>query len=674
MGTTSPGRSLAPYSALRLLGQGAEVLGWVLLSRRLGDDALGQLAVASLACRFGGLVADWGASLTGSGSVAAHGLTPNHQTLIDLRVRLSLVLASLYVAVVLAAGRPELAPIAGQILLRGMARDWVALGRHRGVTSAVPLAIGGLVFVAGAAIATSVATAAIGIGLASAVGLGLSVIGNPVPGRGTSAGRDGPSLAGWALLIALADQVYVSSDTFLLAGLRSSADAGIYNLLYRIPNAWVTVVGIVVAAALPGVTVALTREPHTIAQLRRRALRIGTRAACTLLLVTPALVWAVGPVLGPSFTAGRPALVILLISTAAKTATAPLQPIYLATRSPRGLAGCLAAAATFNLAANAIAIPRWGMTGAAATTLIAELFLTRHLLVRTRSGRIERGMSVLAPTERPEVDVVILTWNDGPLLERAIDSAVRSIDVDVTVIVVDNGSDPPATPGHGVDRLLRNDRNRGVAAARNQGVMAGGSPIVCLLDSDAELEPTCLRQLVDALTSQPPVAMAAPVFVDQRAEASAGSAPTLVRKLTRLAGITDSYAPAARRTEEQAWPVDFAIGACQVFRREAFLTVDGIDERYFYGPEDVDFCLRLRRAGYDILQVGEASCHHPPRRRNRSVFTRRGLHHAGTVARHLWRHRGFRAGDGRVIRAQSGVSRHHPDGPSDPTRHSDHAI
>ena len=45
----------------------------------------------------------------------------------------------------------------------------------------------------------------------------------------------------------------------------------------------------------------------------------------------------------------------------------------------------------------------------------------------------------------PEVDVVILTWNDGPLLDAAVDSALVSQGVDVRVFVVDNGSDPPAT-------------------------------------------------------------------------------------------------------------------------------------------------------------------------------------------------------------------------------------
>src|SRR3954465_3877893 len=50
-----------PYLALRGGGQAAEFVGWVILARRLGTEAFGELAVAALACRYAGLVADWGA-------------------------------------------------------------------------------------------------------------------------------------------------------------------------------------------------------------------------------------------------------------------------------------------------------------------------------------------------------------------------------------------------------------------------------------------------------------------------------------------------------------------------------------------------------------------------------------------------------------------------------------
>ena len=240
----------------------------------------------------------------------------------------------------------------------------------------------------------------------------------------------------------------------------------------------------------------------------------------------------------------------------------------------------------------------------------------------------------------PEVDVVILTWNDGPLLEAAIDSALASDGVDVHVFVVDNGSDPPATvPDDDRVVLVRNDANRGVAPGRNQGARLGTSPYICILDSDARLLRDTLALLIEPLELAPSIALAAPVFVGQSPEASAGRAPTLADKALRLLDVRDTY-----RTVDAAgpwWDVDFAIGACQLYRREDFEIAGGFDEDYFYGPEDVDLCLRLREDGLRIVQVAEAGCHHPPRRRHRGILTKAGFRHASAVARHLWRHRNF---------------------------------
>lgn len=239
----------------------------------------------------------------------------------------------------------------------------------------------------------------------------------------------------------------------------------------------------------------------------------------------------------------------------------------------------------------------------------------------------------------PQVDVVVLTWNDGALLDAALESVRGSTGIQAEAIVVDNGSTPPVPRPSG-SRLLRNERNRGVAAGRNQGARAGAADFVCFLDSDARLEPDALAHLVEPLVGDARIALSAPVFVGQRREASAGRAPTLGRKLLRLVGTTGVYVPGSPG-EAQSWDVDFAIGACQLVRRTAFEAVGGLDESYFYGPEDVDFCLRLRERGWRVVQVGAATCHHPPRRGNRRLFTVRGMRHAVAVCRHLWRHRGF---------------------------------
>lgn len=244
-------------------------------------------------------------------------------------------------------------------------------------------------------------------------------------------------------------------------------------------------------------------------------------------------------------------------------------------------------------------------------------------------------------TDSTEVDVVILTWNDGDLLDVAVDSTLASADVEVHIVVVDNGSELPARIVRTGIRLVRNQVNAGVATGRNQGAALGTASVLCFLDSDAELSPHSLRRMVDVLVD-PSVAVAVPVFQGQAPEASAGVAPSLGVKVARGLGRRSTYVGTPRDPASTHWDVDFGIGACQVIRRDVFEAVGRLDESIFYGPEDVDLCLRVKAAGYRVVQVAGTDVRHPPRRSFRRPLTARGLRHAWSIVRHLWRHRSGR--------------------------------
>ena len=75
--------------------------------------------------------------------------------------------------------------------------------------------------------------------------------------------------------------------------------------------------------------------------------------------------------------------------------------------------------------------------------------------------------------------------------------------------------------------------------------------------------------------------------------------------------------------------MDYVIGACQVIRRRALQEVGLLDERIFYGPEDVDICLRLQQAGWRVVYNPEAVVVHNERRLTRSL-------RSGLTWKHLW--------------------------------------
>jgi len=110
---------------------------------------------------------------------------------------------------------------------------------------------------------------------------------------------------------------------------------------------------------------------------------------------------------------------------------------------------------------------------------------------------------------RPDVTVVLPTHNRAAVVVDAVRSALRQQDVEVEVIVVDDGSSDAthAALARQADprlRVIRNEVSRGVAAARNQALREGSGEWYAFLDDDDLWAPQWLRAALDAAEGQGP--------------------------------------------------------------------------------------------------------------------------------------------------------------------------
>lgn len=376
---------VAPLAVLRAGGQALEFFGFIVLARRLGTEDFGALSVAFLVCRYGGLIADWGASLKGTRDVAAgHGHDDIH-ALVRRREIVSAGLALAYVAAVVALGFPGLVPLIACIAGRGLNRDWLALGREQGARAGVTSVTQGALIAVGVLFVGSLFGAALVIGVAYAAGALLSVLLNRLEHRRSD---NWSSVEGWLLLANLSDQVFQTADTLVLAMLIGASTAGIYSAVYRAPNAWMTVVGLIITGFLPGVTRRLRSDPRQLEIMRRQALKIGGACALFVLVSIPLAYMLVPVVLGDAYEPGRGPMCILLAAAAVMTCTAGLAPIYFALRPDRLIALWLTLAAAVNVGANFVVIPRFGMNGAASVTLATQLLLSWFLFTQTLPSRV----------------------------------------------------------------------------------------------------------------------------------------------------------------------------------------------------------------------------------------------------------------------------------------------
>lgn len=246
--------------------------------------------------------------------------------------------------------------------------------------------------------------------------------------------------------------------------------------------------------------------------------------------------------------------------------------------------------------------------------------------------------------------IVILTWNSTELLRGCLQSLPQALTTcPYEVLVVDNGSRGYTPASLRLEfpwmQLTVNQDNRGVAPGRNQGIRVAQGKYIILLDDDTAAEPGAFDRLITYMETHPHVGLCAPKLTDQerKLQLTCRSYPTLLDKLARQ--VPFARAQRLRRETEMAdWDhnsiraVDYVIGACQVIRREALMAVGLLDEKIFYGPEDVDFCVRLRHAGWQVMYNPEAVVVHKERRVARSFLSALSWKHLWGISYYFWKH------------------------------------
>jgi N-acetylglucosaminyl-diphospho-decaprenol L-rhamnosyltransferase len=215
------------------------------------------------------------------------------------------------------------------------------------------------------------------------------------------------------------------------------------------------------------------------------------------------------------------------------------------------------------------------------------------------------------------LSVVIVHYRSLRALPRCLSAlAAETAGLESEVVVVDNDSrDGLATwleREHPGARALVNSSNLGYARAVNQGIAATSGAHVLVMNPDVYLESGSLGTLLELLRARPRTGLVAPELrnPDGTVEFSARSFPGpwtfLFNRYSLLTRLFPGN-PWSRRYLLSDWDraaareVDWVSGACMLVRREAIQAAGGMDEGFFMFNEDVDWCRRLRNAGWAVL-------------------------------------------------------------------------
>ncbi|QTL99459.1 glycosyltransferase [Iocasia frigidifontis] len=200
--------------------------------------------------------------------------------------------------------------------------------------------------------------------------------------------------------------------------------------------------------------------------------------------------------------------------------------------------------------------------------------------------------------EKLAVDIIIVNYNSLPHLKKCLHSIYTNTDYPYNIIIIDNNSTDKSREF--LARLnnitvVYNQKNRGCAAAWNQGIKKGSNNFIVLLNPDTEVTIDWLYPLVKTAAANQDIALIGTKHVNENeAVIHAGvikkNNEFIIRKHPR--DNPDVY--------NEPGDVARIHGACFMIKRELIPKLGYFDERYFLYSEETDYCLNAQNKGYRI--------------------------------------------------------------------------
>jgi hypothetical protein len=239
----------------------------------------------------------------------------------------------------------------------------------------------------------------------------------------------------------------------------------------------------------------------------------------------------------------------------------------------------------------------------------------------------------------PDLSIVLVGWNNKAYLDPCLVSLYESgLKCSFDMVVVDNGSTD------GSQEMLRekfpqviiiqNEGNVGLGKASNQGIEATKGRYILLLNNDTIVNGASFDALVDFLEQNPKAGGVGGKLMNPDGTIQAGYNyfPSLVDEFlvaTRLGELFRPGYPAVMDANE-IQSVDWMGSACLMVRRAALDKVGLLDEGYFIYGDEADLQYRLKKAGWEIYFLPDATTiHYGGRSMNR--WSRRKMVYRGKL-------------------------------------------
>ena len=264
------------------------------------------------------------------------------------------------------------------------------------------------------------------------------------------------------------------------------------------------------------------------------------------------------------------------------------------------------------------------------------------------------------------VAFVILTWNSEKYVKACLESVLNLQCRQLRVYVVDNGSSDGTLDI--IKSLLKKSEhlkltalphNVGVSVSRNIALRSLSDDVdyVCVLDSDTVINQQACEKMTSVLHDDTAnkIGLIGPQLHNSQGEVqlSGRVLPTIglkIRKACPIASIRNRAEEDERmlsqdNSKQNLQDVGYLLSACWFIPYKTFSTVGLLDEKIFYGPEDVDYCVRVHKAGWRVVYCPQTSIIHEYQRiSRRKFFSKTNWKHLTGLLYYFKKYRGIAQG------------------------------
>ncbi|WP_281688449.1 glycosyltransferase family 2 protein [Pseudomonas citronellolis] len=237
------------------------------------------------------------------------------------------------------------------------------------------------------------------------------------------------------------------------------------------------------------------------------------------------------------------------------------------------------------------------------------------------------------------LSVIIISWNENETLNRCLESLYKKIDFEKDeIILIDNGSTDGTTELIKIKypkiNYLYLPKNIGVGPARNRGIVLSQGRFIMTLDNDTIIRNANFGDVIESFYSSHKNAGVLGFRLlnpDETHQQSCRRFPGWLQPLAaRVPGLSKLNLFKSIQSKHlmedidfqsisYPFPVDYVLGANQVFPRKLASILFGYDDSIFFGPEDFDFCFRAQQLGYKNYLLDDICIIHDYQRRTRKL-------------------------------------------------------